>query len=162
MHWLGIVQVVRTSSNLLEPHHCRDSKVCRVDCTKPLSTSLEGKLGDQFGVVQAHQTSSNHVQSSFTCSGWFACTEPNYIFTEEARCVGYLCTSLGQFKHTNLLEPHHYRVCRVLQHEFWVVRQNRTFSKYIFIGEARSAGCLCTRSEQIKCIELPRTTLLQR
>ena len=61
---------------------------------------------------------------------------------------------------SNLLEPHHYRdskVCRVLSHEFGVVRLYRTFSNYIFTGETRCAGCLCTSSGWFKRIEPPRT-----
>ena len=50
---------------------------------------------------------------------------------------------------SNLLELHHCReskVCRVLSHEFGLVRLYRTFSNYIFRGEAICAGCLCTGS----------------
>ena len=132
-----MVQAHRTTSNLLESHHYRDSKVCRVchmssgwfDCTEPsLSTSLQGQQGMQgvvhlFGVVQAHRTSSN------------------------------------------LLEPHHYKdskVCIVLSHEFGVVRLYRTFSIYIVTEIARCAGCLCTCSGWFKHIEPHRTTSLQR
>ena len=51
----------------------------------------------------------------------------------------------------NLLEPHHRRdskACRLLSHEFGVVRLYRTFSNYIFTGETRCAGCLCTSSRR--------------
>ena len=44
---------------------------------------------------------------------------------------------------SNLLEPHHYRhnkVCRVLSHEFGVVRLYRTFSTTIFPGETSVQG----------------------
>ena len=61
---------------------------------------------------------------------------------------------------SNLLEPHHRRdrkVCRVLLHEFGVVRLYRTFSIYIFTEETRFAGCLCTSSGWFKRIEPPRT-----
>ena len=72
-----------------------------------------------------------------------------------------LCTCSGLFKHSsNLPEPHHYRdskVCRVLSHEFGVVRPYRTFSVYIVTGETRSAGCLCTSSGWFKHIDPPRT-----
>ena len=63
---------------------------------------------------------------------------------------------------SNFLEPHHYRdrkVCRVLSHEFGVVRLHRTFSIYIVTGETRCAGCLCTSSGWFKHIE-PRRTFL--
>ena len=61
---------------------------------------------------------------------------------------------------SNLLESHHYRdskVFRVLSLEFGVVRLYRTFSIYIFKGEARCAGCLCTSSGWFKRIEPRRT-----
>ena len=61
---------------------------------------------------------------------------------------------------SNLLEPHHCRdskVCRVLSHEFGVVRLYQTFSNYIFTWETRCAGCLCTSSGWFKRIEPPRT-----
>ena len=54
-----------------------------------------------------------------------------------------LCTS------SNLLEPHHHRdnkVCRVLSHEFGVVRPYRTLSNY---RETRCAGCLCRTNRAI-------------
>ena len=66
MHSFGVVEAHGTSSNLLEPHHHRDSKVWRVcplrsgwfDCTDPsLSTLIKGKQGVQgasaLGLVQA-------------------------------------------------------------------------------------------------------------
>ena len=61
---------------------------------------------------------------------------------------------------SNLPEPHHYRdskVCRVLSHEFGVVRLHRTFSIYIVTEETRCAGCLCTSSGWFKHIEHRRT-----
>ena len=44
----GVVQVHRTSSNLLELHYCRDSKVC-------------GVLLHEFGVVRLYRTLSNYI-----------------------------------------------------------------------------------------------------
>ena len=44
----GWFKVHRTSSNLLEPHHCRDSKVCR-------------DLSHEFGVVRLYRTVSNYI-----------------------------------------------------------------------------------------------------
>ena len=61
---------------------------------------------------------------------------------------------------SNLPELHHYRdrkVCRVLSHEFGVVRPYRTFSVYIVTGETRSAGWLCTSLWWFKHIEPYRT-----
>ena len=52
-------------------------------------------------------------------------------------------TSLLSSGASNLLEPYHCRdskVCRVLTHEFGVVRLYRTFSNFIFTVEARCAG----------------------
>ena len=126
VHLFGVVQAHRTSSNLLEPYHYKDSKVCRV-------------LSHQFGVVRLYRTFSI------------------YIVAGETRCEGCLCTSSGWFKH---IEPHHYgdsNVCRVLSHEFGVVRLYRTFSIYIVTGETRSARCLCTCSGWFKHTEPHRT-----
>ena len=79
-----MVQAQRTSSNLLEPHHHRDSKVCRV-------------LSHEFGVVRLYRTfyntrGSRCVWYLYTCSGWFNSSEPlrtfmNRFNTEKARCV---------------------------------------------------------------------------
>ena len=124
----NVVQAHRTSSNILEPHYCRDNKVCRV-------------FSHAFGVVRLY--------------GAF----PNYIFTGETRCVGCLCTSSGWFKRIEpLLQPQHRRdskVCSVLSHEFGVVRLYGTFSNYIFTGETRCAGCLCTSSGGSSASNLP-------
>ena len=54
---------------------------------------------------------------------------------------------------SNFPKPHHYRdskVCRVLSHEFGVVRPYRTVSVWC-------AGCLCTSSGCFKHIEPRRT-----
>ena len=64
----------------------------------------------------------------------------------------------GSSSTSNLLEPHHFRdskVCRVLSHEFGVVRLYRTFSIHIVTGETRCAGCLCTSAGRFKHIEPP-------
>ena len=79
MHWFGVVQVHRTSSNLLELHHCRESKVCRFfymssgwfDCTEPsLTTSLEGKqfVQDAYALVRSSSSASNLLEPSITTS----------------------------------------------------------------------------------------------
>ena len=166
MHWFGVVQVHRTTSNLLQLHHCWDSKVCRV-------------LSHEFWVVRLYLTFSNYifrgeaicVQDAYALVRGRKCIEPprtflNYIIAERSRCVEFfhtLTTSLEgkQFvcrmlmhwfgvvqadrTSSNLLELHHCReskVCRVLSHEFRVVRLYRTFSNYIFRGEAICEGCL--------------------
>ena len=61
-----------SASNLHEPHHHRDSKVCRV-------------LLHWFGVVQAQRTNTNHTITELarcvgcfcTISGWFKHSEPH-------------------------------------------------------------------------------------
>ena len=75
-----------------------------------------------------------------------------------------LCTRSGWFKHIEpprtFFEPHPFRdskVCRVLSHEFGVVRMYRTFSIYIVTGETRCAGCFCISSGWFKHIEPRRT-----
>ena len=67
----ALVQAYRTSSNLLEPQHRRESKVCRV-------------LSPEFGVVQLYRTVANkHFTGEARCagclstrSGWFTYGEP--------------------------------------------------------------------------------------
>ena len=178
MHLFGVVQAHRTSSNLPEPHHYRDSKVCRV-------------LSHEFGVVRPYRTVS--VWCLCNSSVWFKHIEPRRTFPNQeiARCVEFCHMSSGWFDCTepslstslqgqqgmqgvvhlfgvvqahrtslNLLEPHHYKyskVCRVMSHQFGVVRLYRTFSIYIVTGETRYAGCLCTSSGWFKHIEPRRT-----
>ena len=122
-----VVQAHRTLSNLFEPHHYRDSKVCRVlshefsgwfDCTEPsLSTSLKGKQEAQ-GAYGLGSSTSNLL-------------EPHHYSDR--------------------------KVFSVLSHEFGVVRPYRTFSIYIVTGETRRAGCLCSSSGWFKHIEPRRT-----
>ena len=121
MHYVGVVQAHRTSANLHEPQHHRDSNVCR-------------GLSHAFGVIRLYQTFSLYSVTGETrsagcfcnSSGWFKHSEPqrtysNHNITELARCVE-------------------------VSHEFGVVRLYRTFSSYILAGETRCAGCLCTSS----------------
>ena len=69
-------QAQRTSSNLHEPHHHRDSKVCR-------------GLSHEFGVVRLYQTFSMYLVTGETrsagclCtrSGWFKHIEPHRTYT---------------------------------------------------------------------------------
>ena len=82
------VQAHRTSSNLLEPQHHRDSKVWR-------------GLSHEFGVVRLYRTFSIYIIAGETrcagcsSSGWFKHIEPhrtysNHNITEIARC-GEVC-----------------------------------------------------------------------
>ena len=92
-------------------------------------------------------------------SGWFDCTEPS-LPTSLQGLQGAYALVRGHRTSSNLLEPHPRRdskVCRVLSHEFGVVRLYRTFSTYLVTGETRFAGCLCTSSGWFKRIEPPRT-----
>ena len=95
VHLFGVVQAHRTSSNLLEPHHYKDSKVCRV-------------LSHEFGVVRLYRTFSIYIVTEIercagclcTCSGWFKHIEPprtisNHIIKEIARCVEFCHMSSG-------------------------------------------------------------------
>ena len=89
--------VVRTSSNLLEPHHRRDNKVCRV-CSQ------------EFRVVRLNGTFSTYIFTeetrcagfSYTSSGWFKRIEPprtfsNHIIAEIARCEEFVHMRSGWF-----------------------------------------------------------------
>ena len=93
MHLFGVVQAHRTSSNLLEPHHYRDSKVFRV-------------LSHEFGVVRPYRTVSVWCAGCLcTSSGWFKHIEPrrtfpNHIIKEIARCVEFGHMSSGWFDNT--------------------------------------------------------------
>ena len=95
-----MVQAHRTSSNLLEPHHYKDSKVCRV-------------LSHDFGVVRLYRTFSIYIVTEIarcagclcTCSWMFKHIEPrrtypNHIITEIAKCVEFCHMSSGWFDHT--------------------------------------------------------------
>ena len=122
-------------------------------------------------MVRPHRTSSNHCDAGgsrpigqFRVSlGRFDHTEPprTTVMQGEAGLPEpvHIVTKFGVVQ-AHRTEPHHRRdskVCRVLSHEFGVVRLCRTFSNLIFTGEARCAGCLCTSSGWFKYIEPPRT-----
>ena len=112
--------VHRISSNLLEPHHYKDSKVCRV-------------LSHEFWVVRLYRTFSIYIV---------------YRGNKVCRVLMHLFGVVQAHRtSSNLFKPHHYgdsKVCRVLSHEFGVVRRYRTFSIYIVTGETRCEGCFCT------------------
>ena len=87
----------RTSLNLLEPHHCRDSKVCRV-------LSHEFRLYRTFSIyIVVGETRC--AGCLCTSAGWFNHIEPprtfsNHIITEIARCVEFCDMSSGWFDRT--------------------------------------------------------------
>ena len=68
---------------------------------------------------------------------------------------------------SNLLEPHHYKerkVCRVLSHEFWVVRLYRTFFISLLGKQGMKGAYALVRggSSTSNLVEPSRTTSLQR
>ena len=129
-----------------------------------------------FKRIEPPRTFSNHIITEIArqveffhmSSGWFDYTEPSltiYIFTGETRCAGCLCTSSGWFK---CIEPprtfsNHIIAEMARQVEFfhmssgWLDYTERSLTIYIFTGETRCAGCLCTSSGWFKRIEPPRT-----
>ena len=93
----GVVQAHRTSSNLHEPQHHRESKVWR-------------GLSQEIGVVRLYRTFSSYCVTGETrsagclckCSGWFKHIEPqrtysNHNITELARCGEVCHRSSGWF-----------------------------------------------------------------
>ena len=101
-----VVQAHQTSSDLLEPHHDRDSMTCRV-------------LSCEFRVVLLNGTFSNDIfteetrcaECSYTSSGWFKRIEPprtfsNHIMTDIAGRVEFFHISSEWFDCT---EPSLYR-----------------------------------------------------
>ena len=75
------------------------------DHTEPsLSTSLQGQQGMQgaYALVRGGSSTSNLIEPSCTCSGWFKYIEPrrtfsNHIITKIARCVEFYHMSSGWF-----------------------------------------------------------------
>ena len=155
MQSFGVVHAHRTSSNLLEPHQHRDSKVW-------------SGLSHEVGVVRPYRTFPMYTATGETrsagclcpSSGWFKHIEPhrtssNHNSTAIARCgevchMSSMCLNHPELVHkhpahlvsqrtsANLHEPHPRRnskVCRGLSHAFGVVRLYRTFTMYLVTGE---------------------------
>ena len=129
-------------------------------------TRCAGCLCTRSGWFMRIEPLSNHIIAEIArCmeffhmySGWFDCTEPSLTSSLQGKqgVQGAYALVRGGSSTSNLLEPHHLRdnkVCRVFSHEFGVVRLYGTFSKYIFTGETRCAGCLCTSSGWFMRIE---------
>ena len=103
------------------------------------------------------------VEFYHTSSVWFDCTEPSLTTSLQGKHGVLHAYALvrGCSSASNLLETSRTtslrdsKVCRVLSHEFGVVRLYRTFSNYIFTGEAQSAACLCISLGWFKRIEPP-------
>ena len=104
-----------------------------------------------YALVRGGSSTSNLVEPSRTN---FDCTEPSLSTSLQGQqgmqgFVHLFGVVQAHRTSSNLLEPHQYKdskVCRVLSHEFGVVRLYRTFSIYIVTEIARHAGCLCTSS----------------
>ena len=132
VHLFGVVQAHRTSSNLLEPHHYRDSKVCRV-------------LSHEFGVVRLYRTFSiyivtgetRHAGCLCTSSGWFKDIEPrrtfsNHIITETVRCVEFCRMSSVWFDCSSLSTSlQRQQGMQGVVHLFGVVQAHRTSSNLL-------------------------------
>ena len=147
------------------------------DSTEPsLSTSLQGKQrhagclctsSGWFKHIEPHRTFSNHIITEIArcvefchmSSGWFDCSEPSLSTSLRGKqgVQGAYALVRGGSSTSNL----HCKVCRVLSHEFGVVRPYRTFSVYIVTGETRSAGCLLTSLGWFKHIE-PTATKMKK
>ena len=145
VHLFGVVQAHRTSSNLLEPPHYKDSKLCRV-------------LSQEFGVVRLYRTFSIFIVTEIarcagclcTSSGWFKHIEPlrtfsNHIITGIIRCVEFCHMSSGWFYST---EP---SLSTLLQGQqgmqgvaylFVVVQAHRTSSNLLEHSLRRSSSLL--------------------
>ena len=146
-----MVQAHRTSSNLLEHYHYRDTKECRVLLHEfgvvRLYRTLRGLSSGWFKHIEPPRTFSNHIIAEITrsvefyymSSGWFDYTEPS--LPGETRCAGCLCTSSGWFKH---IEP------------------RRTFSSHIITEIVRCVEFCHMSSGWFDCTEPSLSTSLQR
>ena len=168
-HEFGVVRLYRTFSIYIVTGETR--------CAGCLCT-----CSGWFKHIEPPRTFSNHIITEIArcvefchmSSGWFDHTEPSLSTSLQGKqgVQGAYALVRGVSSTSNLVEPssepHHYRdskVCRVLSHEFGVVRLYRTFSIYIVTEIARCAGCLCTCSgwfKHIEPLEPSRTTSLQR
>ena len=149
MHLFGVVEAHRTSSNLLEPHHYRDSKVCRV-------------LSHEFGVVRPYRTVSVWCAGCLcTSSGWFKHIEPrrtfpNHIIKEIARCVEFRHMSSGWFDCTEPSLSTSLQGKQGMQgvvHLFGVVQAHRTFPNHIITEIARCVEFCHMSSGWFDCTE---------
>ena len=127
-----------------------------------------------FKHIEPHRIFSNHIITEIArcvefchmSSGWFDCTEPSLSTSLQGQqgmqgVVHLFGVVQAHRTSSNLLEPHHYKdskVCRVLSHEFGVVRLYPTFSIYIVTAYALVRGGSSTSN----LIEPSRTTSLQR
>ena len=113
-HRFGEVQAHRTSSNLLDLHTHRDSKVSRLlshefgvvrldrtfsDCIFTGDRRSEGAICTswmRFKHIEPHRTFSNYILKHIEPHRTFS----NYILTEIARYIYFFYTSLGWFDWT--------------------------------------------------------------
>ena len=167
-----MVQAHRTTSNLLESHHYRDSKVCRV-------------LSHEFGVVRLYRTFSIYIVAGetrcagclCTSSGWFKHTEPrrtfsNHIITEIARCLEFCHMSSGWFDCTEPSLSTSLQRRQGVQGAYALVRggsstsnlvePRRTFSNHIITEIVRCFEFCHMSSGWFDCTEPSLSTSLQR
>ena len=148
-HEFGVVRLHRTFSIYIVTGETK--------CAGCLCTS-----SGWFKHIEPRRTFSNHIITEIArcvefchmSSGWFDCTEPSLSTSLQGKQGEQGAYALVQGGSSNLPEPHHCKVCRVLS---GVVRLHRTFSIYIVTGETKCAGCLCTSSGWFKHIEPRRT-----
>ena len=141
IRYFRVVQLQRTSSNLLEPLQYRESKVCR-------------SLSHEFWVVRRCGTFPNRIFTVGTgCVGylcatcrWFNSSEPprtfsNHFSAEKARCVEH------EFGVVRL-----YRTCR----ENKVCRYLYTSSGWFNRSEPPQTISNHFSAEKVRCIEVSR------
>ena len=163
-----MAQPHRTSSNLLEPLQCRDSKVCR-------------GLLHEFGVVRLYRTclltgGTGQCRESKVCRGLshaFAVvrlyrTFSNHIFTRGSRCVWYLYTCSGWFIRSELPRTfsNHFSADKARCAEVFRMSSGwSTIPNFLEPHLHRGTGCvgyLYASSGWFNHSELPRTTSVHR
>ena len=144
-HEFGVVRLYRTFSIYIVAGETRFAG-CLCTCS------------GRFKHIEPRRTFQNHIITEIAkcvefchmSSGWFDHTEPSLSTSLKGKqgvqgAYALVRGGSSTSNSSNLPKPHHNKdskVCRVLSHEFGVVRLYRTFSIYIVTGETRSAGCL--------------------
>ena len=182
MHWFGEVQAHRTSSNLLELHPHRDSKVYRLlshefgvvrldrtfsDCIFTGDRRSEGAICTswmRFKHIEPHRTFSNYILKHFEPQQTFS----NYILTELARYLDFFHTSSGWFDWTEPSLTTSLQGIELVQGalctgsgSFKHIEPHRTFSIYILTEIARYMEFFYTSSGWFDWTEPSLTTSLQ-
>ena len=161
----GVVRLYRTFSNYI---YTGETRCAGCSCTS----------SGWFKRIEPPRIFSNHIMTEIAgrveffhmSSVWFECTEPSLTTSLQGKqgVQGARALVRGGSSASNLLESHHHRdskVCRVLPHEFGVVRLYRTFSNNIFPGETSVQGAYALvwgGSSVSNLLEPSRTTSSQR